>query len=363
MNTQCLELTKDIVGILDGTASESLLEHVAKCDSCRDAKHDLASRAQRIAKAGDDFVVDKPLAARLADMAREAEQAVTAAERERVSETRVRTTASPPITAPVLSATKKSRKATWLLIAACASVGVSVAAGFALAGKHMTTPEAIASRPWHGKVAAVARSGADKTGGLFYDAGSGKNPLADGAELKSGMKISTDGRTRARLELDDGTFVVPRSCDRDLDGERAADDEAERRRDLDRRRPHRQRAARARDDERGRREGARHEAHDHGDARAHQCRGAPWRGRNDRKKRRKSPKNRGGTRGGRRRRRQHRRRARERPRAARGVRRAAHLDAQRGHRSVCERPRRAPRQKARSDQRERTARCASRSTP
>jgi hypothetical protein len=63
-------------------------------------------------------------------------------------------------------------------------------------------------RSWHGKVAKIARSGADKTGGLSVTTPSGKIDLGDGAEIKVGMHLATDARTRARIELDDGSFVV-----------------------------------------------------------------------------------------------------------------------------------------------------------
>jgi len=36
-DTTCLRFHEDLVGLLEGTASESLKEHVATCDSCRDA--------------------------------------------------------------------------------------------------------------------------------------------------------------------------------------------------------------------------------------------------------------------------------------------------------------------------------------
>ena len=35
MNTQCMELHKDVVGILEGTAADALLEHVALVDDFR----------------------------------------------------------------------------------------------------------------------------------------------------------------------------------------------------------------------------------------------------------------------------------------------------------------------------------------
>ena len=253
-DTTCLRFQEDIVGLLEGTASESLKEHVATCDLCRDARHDLESVARLIGRAGEDFDYTPALAQRLAAAAVEAAAS-------RISETRVResneaaalaaasapsasasasaSAAGPPLAAaPVAesvvappspspsgrvthttrapesrsasaSARTKppSKKALWLLLAACASVGVSTVAGFKLADRQRS-PELAATRAWHGRVAKVARNGADKTGGLSVTTPSGKAELGDGAEIKVGMHLSTDGRTRARIELDDGSFIV-----------------------------------------------------------------------------------------------------------------------------------------------------------
>src|SRR5262249_16344712 len=70
-------------------------------------------------------------------------------------------------------------------------------------------PSQAATRAWHGKVAKIVASGADAAGGgLMAATPSGKLPLGEGAEIKAGMHLTTDGRTRARLWLDDGSTVV-----------------------------------------------------------------------------------------------------------------------------------------------------------
>ena len=261
-NTTCLRFEEDIVGLLEGTASESLKEHVATCDFCRDARHDLESVARLLGRASDDFEYTPALAQRLA-------AAVVEAAAARISETRVResneaaahaaaaapsasasasaSAAGPPLAAApvadsvVLSPAAASRssssaslsgrvtptirapegrsasasartkppskKALWLLLAACGGVGLSSVVGFKLADRQRS-PELAATRAWHGKVTTVARSGADKSGGLSVTTPSGKAELGDGAEIKAGMRLSTDGRTRARIELDDGSFIV-----------------------------------------------------------------------------------------------------------------------------------------------------------
>ena len=223
-DTTCLRFHEDIVGLLEGTAAEALKEHVASCDLCRDARHDLENVLHRVARAGEDLPFTLALADRLATLAEEAaaEAEKVTALADRVSETRMRdsnaraaiapsgavapaTPAAAP--SPPLNAKPRSKKALWLLLAACASVGASTVVGFKLADRQRS-PELAATRSWHGKVAKIARSGADKTGGLSVTTPSGKAELGDGAEIKAGMHLSTDGRTRARLEFDDGSFVV-----------------------------------------------------------------------------------------------------------------------------------------------------------
>ena len=39
--TQCFRFEEDVVGLLEGTASEDLRTHVASCDVCRDKGHEL----------------------------------------------------------------------------------------------------------------------------------------------------------------------------------------------------------------------------------------------------------------------------------------------------------------------------------
>jgi hypothetical protein len=242
-DTTCLRFHEDLVGLLEGTASESLKEHVASCDSCRDARHDLENVARLIGRAGEDFDYTPELAERLGALA--GEVSVPATYGERISETRIReaneaaaraaaaapaavasasaSASGPPSpeaafvpaspsgssASPSLGLARKrpGKKGLWLLLAACASVGVSTVVGFELA-ERQRSPELAAQRAWHGKVAKIARSGADKTGGLSVTTPSGKIDLGDGAEIKAGMRLSTDPRTRARIELDDGSFVV-----------------------------------------------------------------------------------------------------------------------------------------------------------
>lgn len=202
--TQCFRFQEDVVGLLEGTASEDLRAHIASCDVCRDASHELENVSATIARAGDDFVLAPTLADRLQEIADEAQPPEIA---DRISETRMKTEPPAPVATPVAMKPAKSKKTLWLILAATVSVAASMGVGLKLADRERS-PAAVASRAWHGRVARIARSGADKNGGLFVESASGKIALAEAAEVKPGMKISTDGRTRARLELDDGTVMI-----------------------------------------------------------------------------------------------------------------------------------------------------------
>ncbi|MFO0736120.1 MAG: VIT domain-containing protein [Labilithrix sp.] len=202
----CSRAHEDLVGLLEGNASEELREHVATCDECRDRTHALERITGKIASAGDDFVVSSTLVDRLAELAAESSK-------ERISVTRVKEAepAVAPKTAPVVAkASAPSRRLMWLLLAACLSVTGSVVVGLKLADRQRS-PEMAATRAWHGKIAAVARAGADKNAepGIYTGTSKeDKKPLAEGAEVKAGMKVWTDGKTRARFWFDDKTAVV-----------------------------------------------------------------------------------------------------------------------------------------------------------
>ncbi|MDB4947225.1 MAG: hypothetical protein JWP97_6759 [Labilithrix sp.] len=212
----CQRVPEALVALASGEDDPALDAHVAGCDACRDARHDLESSLADLAGAGDDFVLTPALTERLVAIANDAAPRSTPAER--VSVTRMRDSASaggstsprgPPSAAASTDAGRRlrGRRATWLLLAGCATIAASGVAGVVVADRQRA-PAAVASRAWHGKVAAIARSGADKKGGLFVGAASGRAELGEGAEIKAGMQLATDARSRARLELDDGTVMV-----------------------------------------------------------------------------------------------------------------------------------------------------------
>jgi Vault protein inter-alpha-trypsin domain/FecR protein len=90
---------------------------------------------------------------------------------------------------------------------AVVAVTSCVAIGYR-AGDRAHSPDAAGQRAWHGKITRVARAGADKNGGLTLKKGKTESPGAEGSDVSEGTEIVTDARTRARIELDDGSSMV-----------------------------------------------------------------------------------------------------------------------------------------------------------
>lgn len=196
---ECTKISEDALGVLEGTASDALFAHVSECDACRDKKHDVERALEVAARAGDDFVLSSEAATRLLELAEQ-----------RASETRVRTQAPSSGAAPAKAVPAPRARGRWVALAAALALGIvgSSVAGYKLADRSRS-PEALATRAWQGKIAKVVRSGADKQGGLVASWGGGeKKPLEAGARVKEGMRLETDARTRARVELDDGSVLV-----------------------------------------------------------------------------------------------------------------------------------------------------------
>jgi Vault protein inter-alpha-trypsin domain/FecR protein/von Willebrand factor type A domain len=199
----CTRIDEDLLGVLDGTAHEALAAHVATCDACRDARHDAGRVGRLVAQAGADYVAPPDLGRRVEARLGEAAG--------RESHARLRTAKGPDLVVTP-AAPRAPRKLRWkpILLGVAAVIGISTGVGVGIkAADWQKSPRAAASRAWHGKVGKVTRSGADKTGGLTATLLSGKSaPLAEGQEIKAGWHVVTDPRTRARIDLDDGTQII-----------------------------------------------------------------------------------------------------------------------------------------------------------
>ncbi len=249
---ECNEVAERLAEILDGTAEERLLEHVASCDACRDARHD-AERSRRIARdAALDYVVPPDLSERVeralsspraADAAVEGKPAFVQSKRaadavptptaappaalakEPAGEPEAATEPQPdperqrepePRREPGARAPEEAKKGdprrAWLARGAV----VALAAGLAMLARNATQPPTSApkSSSWAGKVANVVAAAGGRGLESCDEAGKSCRSLVKGAALPASARVRTDGRTRAELVLDDGSVV---SLDRDTE--------------------------------------------------------------------------------------------------------------------------------------------------
>ena len=199
-NELCAEVTEHMADVLDGSADRRLLDHIAECDSCRDARHDAERARALVERAGADFVAPADLEARLAAALerRKPAPAPAAPPPER---------ASAP--APRLTRTGGSR---W--VGRAAGLALAFAAAIALAWRvnHRSTSGGdshVAANPWHGRITHVSRAGGGTGGLAFCDAGNEScMPIEKGAAVAPGVRLRTDEVTRAFLELDDGSRLA-----------------------------------------------------------------------------------------------------------------------------------------------------------
>lgn len=238
----CHQVDEAMVELLEGEAPSELVEHIATCDRCRDARYDAIEAREWVEAAGADYEhpndFEAKLLARLDGLDEEgaSDAALDVDERSAGPESLARPakteempvasakTQSPSsveeageaVTEPIASRRKRSERGrlVWLrrprntvgtgLVAAALT-----AAGVALVMRpDAPVDEKVAAEPWTGTVANVSRAGGGE-GGLKVCSGPSQCTAAvEGAEVAAGSELKTDARTRARVTLADGTTVV-----------------------------------------------------------------------------------------------------------------------------------------------------------
>src|SRR5262245_42255088 len=182
----CAEVIENMADVLDGSADRRLLDHIATCDACRDARHDAERGRALVANAGADFVVPADLEARLAAAIAQ------------------RKPAAPAATRPVR--THDGRR-----FGRALAGGLAIAAALALAWRigHAPSTAGGGGDAWRGQVARVSRAGGG-AGGLVRCNRDGNScaPLAAGDAVDAGSVLRTDEQTRAYLHLADGSQLA-----------------------------------------------------------------------------------------------------------------------------------------------------------
>ena len=228
----CEAVRDDLAAIVDGdpVALARHAEHLAECDACRDARHEARRAADLMADAGDDYVestdvearvlgalaargpgVGAPAAAPVAGLPAKSAAVVPAANMRAASAGSA--TSQPSAAKPTTAPAKTRGVVIWL-------VGLSAAAALVLAiatgrnGNNTThddpQPPVAVRTDGGGRVAQIARAAADGHTGLELRA-PGASAFAEataGTQFTPGATLRTDGRTRARLDLTEGTTIV-----------------------------------------------------------------------------------------------------------------------------------------------------------
>ncbi len=249
----CQQVDEQMASVIAGDAEPRLLEHIAGCDRCRDARYDAQQAIDLSKEAGADYVHPHDFERRVleavdAAASGHAAQTVvpvgnapgeTKAAATQVAEAQaaaVTTTvqpaeavasagheaAAPPkedgkpgsAPAPLAAGASSSRRrhGATIGVAVAGLAALAAAAAFAIHVRTQQNEPATpsAGEPWKGKVVAVQHAGPERLGGLQRCAadGSGCSPMGDGAEVPPGSLVRTDARTRAHVELSDGTTIA-----------------------------------------------------------------------------------------------------------------------------------------------------------
>ncbi len=116
----------------------------------------------------------------------------------------------PPPPAP--AGVRKARSAgplglpRWAMAVGALSVTGSIATGYVLGGRAST--QAAKGHAWSGTVAKVVRAGGEAPTLAARGSKGEEMTLTAGAKISAGMELRTDARSRARIELDDGTVLA-----------------------------------------------------------------------------------------------------------------------------------------------------------
>jgi len=240
MMTTCNEVHDELADLVAGDreAIARHAEHLASCDACRDARHEATELAARVGQAGADHIspddlVARVLAAASADpgkSSKPADDAATAATVAMATVAMAEPAAKPAATKPAATkpaATKPAAPAqtdasvtpirkpnrAWLAVGAAAALaagGIGIYASRSTPDEATTTTTTapIATNGSIGTLTSVARAAADGANGVSIKIGDAWRPLAKGELLRAGTTVKTDERTRAGLDLADGTKLV-----------------------------------------------------------------------------------------------------------------------------------------------------------
>ncbi|MDP3273799.1 MAG: VIT domain-containing protein [Deltaproteobacteria bacterium] len=269
---ECLALREDLAALIEDTLSDAQRDHVVQCDACRDLRHELRKDVNAVNQAGGDYRHPDDFEAKVLRAAegklfvlesampapsKPSEEDPSAKSQNKSSALAFAKTEEQPVTAPSAGRLSDKREgptsdavdsnvrsmesaiarkgggknvgplmALVGIAAAAAMIPLAVRAvrsrGTEATGEQ--AQEQAGKRGWSGQIAMVSRAAADSTGGLEVRAPGQANfvVLAQGGTVAAGSELRTDDRTRARIDLADGTrLVLDRGTGLRLDGAHA----------------------------------------------------------------------------------------------------------------------------------------------
>src|SRR3954465_390828 len=203
----CERVVEEMASVLDGSAPAELLDHVAGCDACRDARYDAERAELLMSEAGSDFEVPEAFVKRLPPPVPAATAPPPALE-----------PAAAPAPAPTHNSqltthnsqltTHNSLKALakrWAVPLLAAAAAAPILIGRAKeSGTSADDPE-LTGEPWRGKVGKVAT----RDGKLEICApnGSSCHDAREGDDVPAGSQLRTDRSTLCELSFTDGSSL------------------------------------------------------------------------------------------------------------------------------------------------------------
>ncbi len=239
----CQAVDENMSDIIDGVAENALFDHLATCERCRDARYDAEQAIVRLSDASGDYHfpadleqrVFRALAAGRAPSMRPSErlkQRLTEGLKERLSEkprallaslARLSVPARAPADAPSpppppapksrahVTTDGRSLSMRWAWLSLAAAVGCGV---LWLSSRRDANAPALLAAPrpsgaWQGEVLRVERAFGSPSGLSECARGSQVcHPLAPGDVAHVGMRLETDGLTRALVRFADGSQLA-----------------------------------------------------------------------------------------------------------------------------------------------------------
>jgi tetratricopeptide (TPR) repeat protein len=205
MRTAHDDVMDDLAALVAGeaVAIAKHADHLASCDTCRDAKHDAAQLARQLADAGSDYKPANNLVEQLMAKLADAKPAET-------KPVDAKPDAKPADTKPVVRDIQSAPKRKLWVVAGAAAALAAGTVGIAVMkrGGGESTHAGFASNGAIGTIKTISRAAAQQGDGIAIKENGGWRPLRANDRLPAGAELRTDERTRVALELADGSRMV-----------------------------------------------------------------------------------------------------------------------------------------------------------